>query len=415
MSDGTSVITPQQFQADILEAANKAQWAYECSTAAASSAAQAYNSAQSAGQSAVTVTALEVQSQANAAQAQYWAGLAQAINALTAQFDVADKNAGIELTNNNLTATFPGGQAALLGNVGHGAGQHYFEITFSQGPASSNASIGIATQKEGLSAQIGYDDATGAIGLFQSSGNIYQNGSRVAGSSSFTTVGSVVGVAVDAEKDLVWFRVGSGLWNGNSANDPVAGVGGVAYSLAGAVFPAVCTDANAQFTANFTGPFAATLPTGYRPWSADAYQYVVPLATKDTPGIAAFGAGMTIDAQGNVTSNQYDDLTLVQSWTSATPIDLTSPTQVYRLVLQTPSTAVSFENLTLPSGKSLCFRLYVEQGSGSNQVTQWDSRISWAGGMPPVLGYLSGTRNVLEFETIDGQTFYGYIVTQFGT
>jgi hypothetical protein len=413
MSDGLAALT-QNLQADMLSVADSASKAETSAKDAVASQEAAYAAAQSASTSAAGVTQAAASSLTNANQAQYWAGVAQAVNAIKASFDPVSRSVLIALSNANLTARFPVGQAGILGNVGHGAGQHYFEVTFVSGSASSNCSIGVAPKKQDLNSQIGYNDnSSGSIAAFQNSGNIYSSASKLATTDSFGTAGAVVGVAVDSDKNLVWIRVNNGHWNGNPSADPVEGVVGLPIRFTGAVYPAMATDVVSTYTANFNGPFANTIPTGYNAWGADAFQYVVPLATKDTPGVASFGEGLAVDAQGNVTASVYYDLATTQGWDTMT-LDLSTPQPLYHLVLNATQASLAFANLNLPAGKALRFTLYVEQGTGANTITQWDSRIQWCtgSGQAPVLAFAKGARNVFEFETIDGVSFAGYYVGQ---
>ncbi|WP_175658229.1 SPRY domain-containing protein [Burkholderia vietnamiensis] len=344
-------------------------------------------------------------------QSQYWANLAQAVSAVTTTFDPAYKYAGITLSNGNLTATFPGTQAGILGNVGYTSGKHYFEITFTSGNSSGNASVGIAPQNEPLINQIGYDDNSGAVGCFQTSGNTYINGSKVGTASGFGTAGNVIGVAVDSDSKLVWFRTGNGNWNGSSSADPVAKVGGFSFTSATAMYPALCSDSSAVFTANFSGNFAATIPAGYKAWNADAYHYVVPPATANTPGIVSAGPGLSVNVSGVLSTDNYYSVTQVSGSTTIN-IDLTSPTPGYHVVLNQATATFAFSNLAVPAGKALRMTFYFEQGTGSNAISSWDSRIKWLGGSAPILAYTAGARNVIEFESIDGSTFVGYYIGQ---
>ena len=344
-------------------------------------------------------------------QSQYWAGVSQAVVAITATWDIAKKNSVITLSNGNLTAAFAGGQAVALGNVGYTSGKYYFEVTYAAGSVSNNCSIGIAPKNVPLDSQVGYNDGTGAVGAFQGSGNIYVNGSNKGGTTPFTTVGNIVGVAVDLDDGLIWYRLNNGWWNASSSADPVAKVGGISFTTGSAMFPAICSDTQITFTGNFSGNFVATMPTGYKAWTVDAYHYVVPYATAATPGIVSAGPGLLVNSQGQLSADSYYDLAQV-SGSSTISIDLTTPVPGYHVVLNAATATFRFANFSLPTGKALRLTFYFEQGTGSNTITSWDSRIHWVGGSPPVLGYTIGNRNVVEVESIDGTTFAGYYVGQ---
>ncbi|MFP3798428.1 SPRY domain-containing protein [Paraburkholderia sp. SIMBA_027] len=343
-------------------------------------------------------------------QSQYWAGISQATAASPTTFDPAYKASSISLSSDNLTATFTSGQSVILGTVGYATGQHYFEITFTSGKTSGNSSIGIAPNTEPLDSQIGYDDSNGAVGAFQTSGNVYIMGSEVGSVTSFDTAGDVMGVAVDSDRKLIWFRVNGGEWNASSTADPATATGGIAYTLEGAIYPALCTDSSAVFTGNFSGNFKANIPAGFKSWAADAYHYVVPYATTTTPGIVKTGAGVTVDTQGTLSVDTYYDISTIQAQETIT-IDLTTPVPGYHVVLNSAAATFSFANLSLPTGKALRLTFYFEQGTGNNTIGTWDSSIKWVGATP-VFAFTAGARNVIEFETIDGVTFAGYYVGQ---
>ncbi|HHT8991157.1 TPA: SPRY domain-containing protein [Burkholderia cenocepacia] len=411
------------------QAAASAAQAAASASSAASNATTASNAATTASSASTSATQAATVAQAWAAQptgtvngtpnysalyyagqSQYWAGISQAVNASPTTFNPGYKHSSIALSNGNLTATFSGTQAVVLGTNGYASGKHYFEIAFTSGSSSGNSSIGIAPGNEPLSNQVGYDDNSGAVAVFQGSGAIYINGSKVGSGSGFSTAGNVVGVAVDADQKLVWFRTGTGQWNGSGTADPVAGTGGISYSIAGNVFPVVCTDSSAVFTGNFAGNFAGTIPTGFRAWAADAYHYVVPYATASTPGIVTAGSGIAVDQNGRISADTYYDMLTIQC-ADAITLDLTSPTPGYHLVLNSQSASLSMTNLKLPAGKALRMTIYLEQGTGNNTIGSWDSRIKWVGAAP-ILAFSKGSRNVIELETIDGVSFAGYYIGQ---
>ncbi|WP_244911991.1 SPRY domain-containing protein [Burkholderia aenigmatica] len=345
-----------------------------------------------------------------AGQSQYWAGISQAVNAAPTTFNPGYKHSSITLSGGNLVATFATTQAVALGTVGYAAGKHYFEIAFTSGSSSGNASVGIAPSNEPLSSQVGYNDNSGAIAAFQTSGNVYLNGSKVAAVSGYSNANDVIGVAVDSDRKLVWFRSNGGQWNASSTADPASGTGGLAYTQTGNMFPAVCTDSSAVFTANFSGNFAATIPTGFKAWAADAFHYVVPFATTSTPGIVVAGSGVSIDTYGKLSVDTYYDMVSIQAQDTIS-IDLTSPVPGYHIVLNSQAATFALTNLQLPAGKALRLTFYFEQGVGNNTISTWDSRIKWVGSRP-IFAYTVGSRNVIELETIDGQTFAGYYIGQ---
>ncbi len=418
-----------QLQASVTQAANSATQAATQATGAAASATTATTQATAAGNSATSAATSSTTAQAWASQqtgnvagtslyssyyysqqSQYYSGIAQSATANPSTFDPAYKAASITLANSNLQATFATGQAVVLATNGYTTGKHYFEVTFTSGTASGNAAVGIAPDNEPLNVQIGYEDTTGAVAVYQNSGTVYAKGATVGEASTFNTAAKVVGVAVDADAKLVWFRTGSGNWNNASTANPSTGVGGIAYTITGEVKPAVCSDSASVWTGNFSGNFANTIPAGFRAWAADSYKYVVPYATANTPGIVVAGAGIDVDANGVLSVDSYYDMATVQGGDAIT-IDLTTPTPGYHVILGSASATFSFSNLSLPAGKALRLTFYFEQGTGNNVIGTWDPAIKWVGATP-ILAFTKGARNVIEFETIDGTTWAGYYVGQ---
>lgn len=191
--------------------------------------------------------------------------------------DPSHKAPSVMLSNARRTASFTGAaQAIAIGDLGFTEGKHCFEVKFVSGNSSSNAAVGVGGYAATLDHQIGYD-ATGEVGVFQSSGNIYADQSLEGSASGFSTAGAVVGVAVDADNRLVWFRIGNGPWNGSEANDPATGFGGVPVSGSFAIHPMVGTDDPAVFDF-IPVDFTHAPPAGFGSWSSTVVGDVV------TPG-----------------------------------------------------------------------------------------------------------------------------------
>lgn len=221
-------------------------------------------------------------------------------------FDPNHKNAGITLSNSNQTATFTATQQTVLGATGVSSGKYYMEVTFVSGTSSANCAAGVAPQNEPLSgAQLGYNDAvTGSVGIFQTSGNIYKNGSSssVGSSSAWGTAGNVLCIAVDATARLIWFRTGAGNWNNNASNNPATGVGGIAISGTAAIFPALGSDKASVFTANFgASAFNQAAPSGFSAWNTAA-SAAVTVSPTDV-NIVAVAAGDLLQFNGSQWAN----------------------------------------------------------------------------------------------------------------
>ena len=208
-------------------------------------------------------------------------------SAATPALDPTHTEAGITLSNSNLTATFAGGTGVCvtLGNTGLTGGKYYYELTFVSGTSSSNAAVGVVPQTESLTAQIGYNDGVGSTGVFQTSGNIYYNGGTADGTAeNFSTAGNIVCVAVDATNRLVWFRTGTGNWNGSGTANPATDTGGIPIGGTATIYPAFCSDSASVWTINLAGSFTETIPSGYSAWASSAGSAAIGLGDVSVSG-----------------------------------------------------------------------------------------------------------------------------------
>ena len=175
----------------------------------------------------------------------------------------SDKTAGITLSGGNLVATVAGFAVNSL-RAAHTqtSGKYYWEITCNPYLLSL---IGMApsTRAHPFSLQT----AAGACGL-DTDGGIYVNnaGALVIGD---IPNGAVVGIAVDLDAHLIWFRkTAAGNWNNSGTANPATGVGGVSIpGLGGSVAasPAFSSQIDAdKVTANFgDSAFAGAVPSGF--------------------------------------------------------------------------------------------------------------------------------------------------------
>jgi hypothetical protein len=167
----------------------------------------------------------------------------------------ADKAANVTLAGGNLQAGHQIGDFAF-GNArattSKTTGKWYFEFTVAGTPI--NLGIGLANATSSLTAYLGSDG---------NSQGWYNSG--FGGSASFTG-GDVLGVAFDADNDLVWYAK-----NNTFTGNPTAGTGGTAIGLA-TFFPAFSSQDPADTgTANFGGTaFAYTPPSGFSAFDASS-------------------------------------------------------------------------------------------------------------------------------------------------
>ncbi len=188
-----------------------------------------------------------------------------------------------------LTVTSPQsarGQESAFGSIGQGSGKWYFEVTnpSSVMPAMAKpAYVGIGTTKNPN--QTFTNDANGYG--YEVNGTLRSNKSDVqvkgptgmVDPAPWNKAGDTVGVAVDLDKGMIWFRGPDGAWQGAGA-DPVARTGAAFSSIntAADFFPAVSVGPGLSLTINFgASPFKHPVPAGFRGWMSPPTRKTVKL------------------------------------------------------------------------------------------------------------------------------------------
>lgn len=135
----------------------------------------------------------------------------------------SDLNPEVVLTGGDLIATFDGtGIGGVRATTSKNAGDFYFEA-IATGVLAGGGAIGVASSAATLNNYLG-SDANG-YGITPN-GNVWHNGAVVAVVSPYA-LGQVVGIALAAAAQLMWQRVGLGLWNNNLAANPSTLTGGI--------------------------------------------------------------------------------------------------------------------------------------------------------------------------------------------
>lgn len=189
----------------------------------------------------------------------------------------SDKGANITLSGGNLTATNTTTRNAVRSTTSKSSGKFYFEIAFSSvggGGGGFDHCIGIANASASLTnAPAPGGNDKNSIAKYMGSANVQLNNTTV-GSSNTSGPPATVCVAVDFSGSVIWFRIGSGNWNNNAANDPATNTGGISFSTinAGPFFAIVALEPNggttsAAGTINFGATaFSFTAPSGFGNW-----------------------------------------------------------------------------------------------------------------------------------------------------
>jgi len=190
----------------------------------------------------------------------------------TTTWNPADKSASLTLTGSNLIATAAAAFQGVRAIDRQVTGKYYFENTGTTW-ISGTASIGFSNSTTSLTVI----STANAITLSGGSGQIQTGGVQVATLGARAN-GDIIGMAIDCDARLVWFRVApSGNWNGSATASPATGAGGLDCSLAGGIgvplYPFAYFSTNAHsFTTNFgASAFSGTVPAGFTSgWTSGA-------------------------------------------------------------------------------------------------------------------------------------------------
>jgi hypothetical protein len=246
--------------------------------------------------------------------------------AVTLAWDPAKKNAGITLSNGNLTATTPANAvyaSILASGAGKTTGKYYFEVTITAMNPDGQG-IGFGNASADLTAQGG--STVNSVG-WRRNGSISHNNSVYATIQTFAQ-GDVVAMAVDLDAKLVWFRNKTGgttnNWNNSGTANPATGTGGITGTpspglAAGPYFPEATLEiAGDVFTANFGATaYAMTPPALFLNWdgSGGVPDTTAPTLTSPT----AIKTGSTTAMLGVTTDETNGTLYGVLTLTSSTP------------------------------------------------------------------------------------------------
>lgn len=201
-----------------------------------------------------------------------------------------------------------GGETGLVIGDGQSAGKYYVEVTVSGG-LGGNTCLGVQTLSPSWAQAIG-TDLSGSY-CYASGGTIYFNGV----SSGFTlgafAAGNVICIALDLTNSKVWWRKGSGNWDGNAAHNPATNTGGISIAAlvaAGRPWFVMAGAGNLVapvFTLNAgDSAFAQAVPSGFTSgWPSNgavANGAKFDSATA-TPSLTLSNGGLTVTAASNVT------------------------------------------------------------------------------------------------------------------
>lgn len=181
----------------------------------------------------------------------------------------SDKSANTSLSGGNLIATkitsigFNGARAI----AGKSSGKYYCEMTITTMTTPEHG-LGISNSSWAFASYLGQNnDGCGVI----ATGQFARNGGTSSAIAS-TAAGDVIGMAVDLDAGLIWFRKNNGNWNSAlGAGDPAAGSLGrdISGLNAGPYYPTFYFYyvTSSVVTFNFGGSaYTYTPPVGFGNW-----------------------------------------------------------------------------------------------------------------------------------------------------
>lgn len=169
------------------------------------------------------------------------------------------KSAGIALSGGNLTST--SSAASMVGCTRTITGPTYFECK----PTTLGTTPGVGLINSSSVGSLGAANLGADLNslAFRSGGTVVLNNATLTTIQTYV-LNDVIGVAVDPQNRLIWFRTNTGNWNNNASNNPATGVGGIDYSTmnCGRVAPAVGAANTTVWVGTFSS-FLNTAPAGF--------------------------------------------------------------------------------------------------------------------------------------------------------
>ena len=187
------------------------------------------------------------------------ASVAAAASEQSAQWNSADKNASITLSNSDRDAT-GGSLVSVRSILGRSSGKYYFEITMLTGSASHV--VGFANGSFALSTYPG----NGASSAGHTSGGNFVNTWTKAQAGTFTLAANdVVGFAIDLTAGKAWVAKNN-TWQ--LTGDPAAGTNEWVSGITGTVYPAAAPSSNSSRIHTKTAELTYSPPSGFSQWAA---------------------------------------------------------------------------------------------------------------------------------------------------
>jgi len=192
----------------------------------------------------------------------------------------------VTFANGNLTTSSQNatGRFQAISTLGASSGKYYAEFKLDSG--TTYHTIGVATEDSISSASplqssnnyIGQSSSL-SYGYYGADGDVWSNGSIISGFGSTTSVGDIIGVAMDLDNNYLYFSVNGTFQNSGDPTSGATGTGGVSIPSDKIYFFAVGDLATGSFngtTCNFGSP-AFTISSGNSDGNSKGnFEYAVP-------------------------------------------------------------------------------------------------------------------------------------------
>ena len=177
----------------------------------------------------------------------------------SAQWNSADKNASITLSNSDRDAT-GGSLVSVRGLLGRSTGKYYFEIVVLTGSGSHVVGFG-----NGSFALTTYPGNSASSAGHTSAGNFVNTWTKSQAGTFTIAANDVLGFALDLTLGRAWVSLNN-VWQ--LTGDPVADTNPWVTAITGTVYPAAAPSGTSSRISTKTAELTYTPPTGFTKWAA---------------------------------------------------------------------------------------------------------------------------------------------------
>lgn len=185
--------------------------------------------------------------------------VAAASSEQSAQWNSADKNASITLSNSDRDAT-GGSIVSVRSLLGRSSGKYYFEITMLTG--SGSHVVGFA---DGSFSLAQYPGNSASSAGHTSGGNFVNTWTKAQSGTITLAANDVVGFAIDLTAGKAWVAKNNS-WQ--LTGDPAAGTNEWVSGITGTIYPAAAPSGNSSRIHTKNTELTYTPPSGFSNWAA---------------------------------------------------------------------------------------------------------------------------------------------------